>query len=336
MISTSVILCTYNRSQSLAKALNSLAVQSFPAALAWEVLVVDNNSTDETRQVVQDFCRRYPGRFRYCFEPIHGLSHARNTGIGEARGEIVAFTDDDVIVESNWLLNLTASLRGREWAGAGGKIVAANSFSPPRWLPLDGPQNLRGMLTLFDLGENAEELGQAPFGANMAFRREMFEIYGNFRTDLGRRPGSMMCNEDTEFGRRVMAAGERLRYEPSAVVYHPVPASRLTKEYFLTFSFNYGRASVREMKKRPDIWGIPRRYLTLLKIGTILLLKRTFRWVETFDSQQRFYYKGFVWMTAGQIMELYRQLFVTKSGKNLATEEARTECGDRTQIGSNT
>lgn len=326
----SVIVCTYNRCQSLAKALDSIAAQVLPDSFEWEILVVNNNSRDQTREVVQDFCRRYPGRFRYFFEPIPGLSYARNTGIREARGDVVAFTDDDVTVESNWLLKLTCSLHGTEWAGAGGKIVPANAFSPPRWLPLDGPHNLRGMLTLFDLGEIAGELGQAPFGANMAFRKEVFESYGNFRTDLGRSPSSMMCNEDTEFGRRLMAAGERLRYEPSALVYHPVPASRLKKEYFLTFWFNYGRASVREMKKRPDIWGIPRHYFTLLKIGTLIVLRMTLRWVLTLNSKRRFYYKGFVWMTAGQIMELYRHSFTTKRGENQATEDTRTECGGRT------
>ena len=81
-----LILCTYNRCQTLAKALGSVAASTLPDSLKWEVVVVDNNSTDQTREVIEDFCRRHPGRFRYVFEPQQGLSHARNAGIREAQG----------------------------------------------------------------------------------------------------------------------------------------------------------------------------------------------------------------------------------------------------------
>ena len=86
------------------------------------------------------------------------------------------------------------------------------------------------------------ELDQPPFGTNMAFQKKMFEKHGGFRLDLGPRPGSELRNEDTEFGRRLLAAGERLRYEPSAKVYHRVPEERLTTGYFLKFCFDHGRA----------------------------------------------------------------------------------------------
>jgi len=114
------------------------------------------------------------------------------------------------------------------------------------------------MLALFDLGEEAGELKEAPFGANMAFRKEIVAKHGGFRTDLGPCPGSEIRNEDTEFGRRLMRSGERLRYEPSAIVHHPVPENRLKGEYFLAFWFAHGRASIRKGGKRSDIAGIPR------------------------------------------------------------------------------
>src|SRR5208283_4457645 len=104
----SVILCTYNRASILISALESIVAQTLPESVEWEVLVVDNNSCDQTREVVEDFCRRYPRRFRYVFEPNQGLSHARNSGIREALGEVLAFMDDDVTVEPGWLDNLTA------------------------------------------------------------------------------------------------------------------------------------------------------------------------------------------------------------------------------------
>src|SRR5580658_11381821 len=111
-----VVICTYNRSASLGKTLASVAVSTMPDSVAWEILVIDNNSRDKTREVVEEFVHRYPDRFRYVFEPKQGKSNALNTGIREARGEILAFTDDDVTVEAGWLQNLCAVLDRTEWA----------------------------------------------------------------------------------------------------------------------------------------------------------------------------------------------------------------------------
>jgi glycosyltransferase involved in cell wall biosynthesis len=104
----SVIVCTYNRCRSLARALESLSASVMPATAEWEVLVMDNNSNDGTREVAQRFCELNPSHFRYLFEPTQGKSHALNTAIRESSGEILAFTDDDVAVEPSWLQNLTS------------------------------------------------------------------------------------------------------------------------------------------------------------------------------------------------------------------------------------
>ena len=304
-----VVLCTYNRSKSLASALNSAAALVLPESVEWEILVVDNNSNDRTREVVADFCSKYPSRFRYLFEPQQGKSHALNAGIREARGSILAFMDDDVTVESKWLQNLTSNLNSGEWSGAGGRILPAGSFAPPRWLPL----HMGGILALFDLGEEAGKLDRAPFGTNMAFRKEMFHKYGGFRTDLGPCPGSEIRNEDTEFGRRLMEVGERLRYEPSAIVYHAVPEDRLKKDYFLTFSFDDGRSTIRTTARRRDVWGIPRPYLSFLKHLVVLAPVNILRWLLALGRQNRFYRKCWVWCTAGEIVELYRRLFIANT-----------------------
>jgi glucosyl-dolichyl phosphate glucuronosyltransferase len=300
-----VILCTYNRAGSLSKALESVASSALPKSVEWEILVVDNNSRDHTREVVEEFCGRYPGRFRYLFEPRQGLSQARNAGIREARGDILAFMDDDVTVEPTWLENLTANLQDGEWSGAGGRILPEQGFSPPRWLALYGPYAMGGFLALFDRGDTPRELDWAPFGTNMAFRREMFEKYGGFRTDLGRCGDGLLSGEDTEFGRRLVSASERLHYEPSAVVYHPVPENRLRKEYFLAWSFGFGRSLVREWGPKPGIWGIPRPYFSILRTGPTVLAQIT-RWMLAWKPQQRFFYKVLVWRTAGEIVEKYR------------------------------
>jgi GT2 family glycosyltransferase len=134
----------------------------------------------------------------------------------------------------------------------------------------------------------------------------MFEKYGGFRTDMGPRPGSEMRNEDTEFCRRLFAAGERLRYEPSAVVRHAVPENRVNKEFFLRWRFDYGRGKMREVGKRPDIWGIPRYYFSIPK-GISKTLFLALQWLLAINPQRRFFLKSSVWYMSGEVVEVYRQ-----------------------------
>lgn len=303
-----VIVCTYNRCNELAQSLESVAESLLPPAVSWEVLVADNNSSDQTRKVVEELNHRYPGRFRYLFEPHPGKSYALNSAIKQANGEVLAFMDDDVTVEPTWLDNLTSVLSTGEWAGTGGRTLPAHPFSPPAWMVFGAPYYLGGILcATFDLGDEPRQLEVAPYGVNMAFRKAMFEKYGTFRTDLGPSPDRNIPrpNEDTEFGRRLMTAGERLRYEPSAVVHHPVPKDRVRKEYFLDWWFDYGRALVREWGRGPDVWGIPRPYLSLLKFGILGVAPRVMKWVTTVNQSERFGRKCRVWVAGGMIREFY-------------------------------
>ena len=305
-LDVTVILCTYNRCADLVGALDSLAASQMPSSIPWEVLVVDNNSTDGTREVVESFCRRHPERFRYLFEPKPGKSFALNAGIANASSAILAFTDDDASVAPGWLQHLTTPLQHTEWAGSAGRVLPAQKFTPPPWLP-DDLVNWGGILcAYFDLGDDPCELDRAPYGVNMAFRRHVFEKYGGFRTDLGPRPNSQNPNEDTEFGRRLLKAGERLRYEPAAVVYHPVLQGRLTQEYFFSWWYDYGQSMIREMAERPAVWGIPRDYLTLLRCS-LKIPFTALRWIFSINLQKRFTKRCRVWQQAGQIIELYRR-----------------------------
>ena len=299
MMRVSVILCTYNRCQSLPNALNSVAKSTMPATIEWEVLVVDNNSTDQTREVAERFCRLYPERFRYLFEPRQGKSYALNSGICEARGGTVVFVDDDVRVEPNWLQELTSALSENEWAGCGGRILPEPGFSPPPWLALQGPLSQLGALcAYFDQGDSPGLLSKPPVGTNMAYRREMFEKYGNFREDLGPCPGSELRSEDTEFGRRLMAAGERMCYVPSAVVYHEISEYRVRRDFFLSWWFDFGRGFIRETRMIPSATEI-------LKILARIILT-TPKWLLSLNSQHRFYRKCRIWYEAGKIVEIYQ------------------------------
>jgi glucosyl-dolichyl phosphate glucuronosyltransferase len=304
----SVILCTYNRCDRLANALESVARSKLPEAVEWEVLVVDNNSSDQTREIATQFCSVHPDRFRYLFEPQSGKSHALNAGIRDARGKTLAFMDDDVTVDPDWLRNLTAPLTDNEWAGVGGRILPPPDFMPPNWLSLHGEHGLGGVLALFDRGDVPHELTAewAPYGTNMCFRSEMFSRHGGFRLDLGPNPKNEIRGEDIEYGRRLISAGERLRYQPSAVVYHPVPENRLKKEYFLSFWFDLGRMSIRHRKRRPSVLFIPRKCFTFIKTLVVLSPFRVLRWISVVDPARRFYFKCWVWKTAGELDEMLR------------------------------
>jgi glycosyltransferase involved in cell wall biosynthesis len=307
-----VILCTFNRCQDLAKALDSVALSVVPNTVDWEVLVMDNNSTDRTRELVNDFSSRFPGRFRYAFEPQPGKSFALNTGIRESRGDVLAFLDDDVIVEPTWLQNLTAPLCRTDCAGVAGRILPEKGFSPPQWIPL-GEQDALAPLAIFNPNREPGPLNTSPYGANMAFQKRVFEKYGGFRTDLGPLPGSgnPQKNEDSEFGQRLLAAGEMLHYEPCAIVYHAMPPHRLRKEYFLAWWFDKSRADI-------QTHGIPADTRWFVAHIPLYLFRRftawTLRWLVTVEPSRRFSCKLKVWSCAGQILECHRRSLKSKKG----------------------
>jgi glycosyltransferase involved in cell wall biosynthesis len=290
----SIILCTYNRCQLLRHALDSLAASDVSDLIQWEVLVIDNNSNDATREVTQEFCDRYQGHFRYIFESRQGKSFALNAGVRAADGDILAFVDDDATVEPSWLKNLTAALLDGDWCGVGGRILLEWPSTLPPWVSTEGPRS-RHCFPGFDQGNQSKALVGPPFGANMAFRRYVFEKYGEFRTDLGPSaiPGIPRPGEDTEFARRLISAGERLRYEPTAVVHHPVPEDRINKNYFLSWWYDNGRTNAREYP------------IELFRESTGIAAW-TFRWMRAFKPQERFYCKLVLWEKAGKLSEHYR------------------------------
>jgi glycosyltransferase involved in cell wall biosynthesis len=297
-----VVVCTYNRCEILAKALNSLALSTLPSTIEWEALVVDNNSADRTRDVVEGFCRQYPGRFRYVLEPRQGLSFARNAGVRESRGDVLVFLDDDATVDTGWLWSLTAALHSGEWAGAGGPIIPRWDTPLPIWLSADDALAACPYGT-FDAGQAAGPLARPPFGSNMAFRKEVFEKYGGFRTDLGRSAHNLLGGEDTEFGKRLLANGEKLRYEPSAVVHHMVAQDRVQKGYVLAWWFWHARSEIGESGIPPgptwSLAGIPLHLFRRLAMSTM-------RWLISIKPSKRFSWKRSVWYIAGEIIGCYQ------------------------------
>jgi glycosyltransferase involved in cell wall biosynthesis len=308
----SVILCTYNRCHLLAKALQSVALSKLPASVDWEVLVVDNNSKDQTREVIEDCSRRFPGRFQYVFEAQQGKSFALNRGIHDAQGDVLAFMDDDVYVDPEWLHTLTANLDQGQWAGSGGRIILEWPAETPRWFAREGPFARHGFPG-FDQGNEAKELVGPPFGTNMAFRKEVFVRYGGFRVDLGPSPTNEIRAEDTEFGRRVLSAGEHLRYEPAAIVHHPVFTAQINKKRLLQWWFDNGRATAREFSTKPV-----HSFCSFVSWSA--------RWITSFSPPARFHHKLVVWEKAGMLSEFSRQFRHSERQDLNATKESKTEC----------
>jgi glycosyltransferase involved in cell wall biosynthesis len=274
---------------------------SVPRDLGWELLVVDNNSSDNTRQEVDAFAEHSGLNIRYILEPRTGKSFALNTGIKEANGEIIAFTDDDVLVAPDWLTELAETFKQFDCMGVGGRSIALwNGLARPNWLVTEGPYGLSsGPIPALDLEDEAKETRQAPCGLNMAFRKSAFEQYGLFRIDLGIFGAERIGGEDTEFGRRLILAGEKIVYSSRAVIFHPVDQKRITRNYFLSFYLNMGRAGIREegWPSGAVLWcGVPRYMFRVL-------LMKCVRWLTAFGTAKRFCCKARVYFILGQIAE---------------------------------
>ena len=226
----SVVIATYQRADDVRDTLASLS-RLRPAG-DWEVIVVDNNSTDETRAVVERAAAAFPVRLRYVFEREQGRSPALNAGIRLADGDIVVTTDDDVRVESDWLDRARDGLDRLGADYVGGRVLPIWGRPRPAWLPDHGGKHW-AVIALLDYGPEPIEFGaRVPLGVNMAFRRSAFERAGLLDPNTGRKAGTLLGQEVREWCIRARAAGLRGFYVPEMVVQHIIPASRLTKAYF--------------------------------------------------------------------------------------------------------
>ena len=235
----SIIVCTYNRAKSLHDTLRALKAQQPMAGREWEVVVVDNNSKDDTRQVIAEFQHEWP-LLRYEFEGEQGLSHARNHGIAVARGDILLFTDDDVLPEPDWLETTLSGMLKYDADACGGYIAPIWESPPPDWLT----ERFHGFLAVRTERRDDYDItspSQAPFGANMAFRREVFEKVGGFDTSRGRKGKVLASGEDGELFERILSAGLKVVFLGQSRVHHKVESFRLTKRYFRRWRFQTSR-----------------------------------------------------------------------------------------------
>jgi glycosyltransferase involved in cell wall biosynthesis len=249
----SVLICTFNRRSLLARTLDSLAETRAPG-ISWEVIVVDNNSTDRTREIVESRIERFPAPLRWIFEGQRGKSHALNTGIRSTTASIIAFTDDDVVVSPYWLeAGIAPLLERRDIAYTGGPIRPLWEAPPPTWITGDSGQ-LMGPIAVLDYGRDEfvfEERHRIAMGVNMAARRSLIDRVGGFHPALERTGTSLMGQGQAEFFFRTRAAGEIGLYVPRMELQHHVPASRMTRSYYWRWWFWKGVARARMQDLHP-------------------------------------------------------------------------------------
>ncbi len=228
----SAIICTHNRDTYLGAAIDSLLAQQ--TAVGFEVVVVDNGSTDRTREVVEQ--RLADARLRYVFEPVLGLSVARNTGAESSRGKILAYLDDDAEASVSWLDTLHSAFEANsKLAIAGGKVtlIYPPGQSAPRWLS----PGLAANLGAYDLGDKIiyiDNPGLTPRGLNYAIRRSFLEEVGGFDTNLGRVGKKLLSNEELQMTELAIKLSWQVAYLPDALVAHNVQTERLQRSWFFS------------------------------------------------------------------------------------------------------
>lgn len=265
----SIIICTYNRDKYLYDALRHIASNDFPTE-EYEIVLVNNNSTDQTENECQKFIKNFPlVSFHYFLEKKQGLSHARNRGIQESKGDILVFLDDDSFVKPNYLHNLQLQLNKHHEAMAfGGKITPRfESGVAPKWLCRWN----YSWLSAIDKGDNVIPFdgNSYPIGANMGFRKECLVRIGEFNTELGRNKNNLMGGEEKDLINRIKELQMPILYFPDIEVEHVIPEKRTTKDYIIKMAYGIG------LSER----------LRCLKLGKTALLKRhlteCFKWAAT-------------------------------------------------------
>lgn len=236
-VRASVIIPTYNRCQSLQRALQSVAELDFPRG-QFEVVVVDNNSNDDTPNVAHRF-RDAGITLRYVKETRLSFTVARHAGVDAASGRVLSYIDDDVIVDSGWLAAVIDVFEGDDMVGiVGGPILPVFEAEPPDWIKQYYPMS--GWLSLLNRGPHLHEAPYA-FGPNFSIRKDVLQLVGGFPADTigveaGGRPGVVekiyVGSGDVGLCAKVRKAGYKVIYAPGALVHHVIPPVRLTKKWW--------------------------------------------------------------------------------------------------------
>lgn len=253
----SIAICTWNRAALLERTLEGVSKLEIPSGMNWELIVVNNNCSDHTDTVIAKYQRHLP--LKRIFEPAQGLSHARNAALDAALGTHIIWTDDDVLVDPQWLC--AYALAFQRWPDAkvfGGKVLPWFESDPPYWLR-ENLQMLGGYYALRDFGDDERELGHpdCPYGANLAFRTEALKKY-RFNPNLGRKGNNLSGGEETEIINKLREGGAQVVWVSGSIVQHFLPTSRMTLRYLREYHFCLGKyQSPKRTPTTKTIMGFP-------------------------------------------------------------------------------
>lgn len=287
-----VAICTWNRADLLSKTLENMLRLKIDDSFSWELIVVNNNCTDGTDKVIQAFVARLP--IKRIFEPTPGLSNARNAAVCNAGGDYIIWTDDDVLVDSDWLLAYVRAFR--EWPGAavfGGPIEPWFEGRAPGWL-MEGWQIVADAFAVRDLGNEPIALSVAgnllPYGANFAIKMSE-QVRYLYDPKLGLSAGKILLGEETQVISSILFEGFEGRWVPDARVKHWLPISRQTLSYLKRYYIGRGKSIILsgECLYSARIFGFSRwRLREILLSYVVFVYKRAFSpariWLKHFVS----------------------------------------------------
>jgi glycosyltransferase involved in cell wall biosynthesis len=295
-----VIIPTFNRQELLHRTLKSLLDAPIPAGLEVCVVAVDNNSTDNTREVVESWMSRFSGRLRYVFESKQGRSAAINSGVAATSGDLIGMIDDDEEVGPAWFEGIQMAFSNDDVDFIGGPCVPRWGADPPAWLP----RGYRGVLAWVETTDEImpyEKSGTGILmGGNAIIRRSILERVGPYSISLGRTDKRLLSCEDEEMYHRLLDAGARGLYLPHLVVRHYIPPERLTKSYHRSWCLWHGvsKGVLDKSRREPVVYliGVPRYIVGNAFRGLIRIVKGPF---SKTDPGDRFGSELALWHLAG-------------------------------------
>lgn len=266
MFFVSIVIPTYNRADFLREAIISIIKYSSNYN-AIEILVIDNNSTDNTFSIVKEFMKLHTFIYYYK-EENQGLSYAKNRAIKEASGDVIIFLDDDIEIDQQWLSAMLEPLNDTSIAVVGGKVLPYK-INIPNWLP----QQYYFLASIFDPGDEIKLVSHV-MGGNCAIRKEVFDQIGIFDTALGRKGDLLLSGEENDLYSKITQKGYKICFTPKALIYHKIN-SKLNPEYILNYAFFLGKSSA-HYEKNNIIIKFTLKYLKYLVFILYYFIKAVF------------------------------------------------------------
>lgn len=302
----SVIVATYNRCDFLEDCIKSYNEQDCDKSL-FEVLIINNNSTDETKSISLELIKKYPEvDVKYLEETSQGLSYGRNRGIKEGKYNLIHFFDDDAVATPNYISSIIDTFKRFPKAkAAGGKILLNYFEGRPRW----ASTYMESIFGLFDLGEEEKEFprNNYPRGSNMTFRRELFDEVGPFDVSLGRKGKIMLGGEEKEMFQRVYESNASVIYNPKTVCFHAVPEPRTRTEFVKNQVFGIGVSEHIRVNNSAFKYKIKRYFMEGVKWAATILLFFKYLLLEFNAPKAVFIVKFRWWITKGIVIGLPKE-----------------------------